>query len=120
MSYAKKDEDADQTMVKLDRTSVFQDGTIRHPLRCRTTALVDLLSSTSLQQLADLPSKMPYPPYQNHSTPLHGRKVSDKRSYISFFWHIQAVPEQRCIFTANGVFSYQRAGKYGGRCHYGH
>jgi hypothetical protein len=27
MSYMKKDEDADQTMIKLDRTSVFQDGT---------------------------------------------------------------------------------------------
>ena len=27
MSYMKKDEDADQVMIKLDRTSVFQDGT---------------------------------------------------------------------------------------------
>lgn len=27
MSYVKKDEDADQVMIKLDRTSVFQDGT---------------------------------------------------------------------------------------------
>jgi hypothetical protein len=26
MSYVKKDEDADQVMMKLDRTSVFQDG----------------------------------------------------------------------------------------------
>lgn len=26
MSYMKKDEDADQVMIKLDRTSVFQDG----------------------------------------------------------------------------------------------
>jgi coatomer protein complex subunit gamma len=26
MSYGKKDEDADQVMIKLDRTSVFQDG----------------------------------------------------------------------------------------------
>lgn len=26
MSYIKKDEDADQVMIKLDRTSVFQDG----------------------------------------------------------------------------------------------
>lgn len=28
MSYVKKDEDADQVMVKLDRTSVFQDGAL--------------------------------------------------------------------------------------------
>lgn len=28
MSYVKKDEDADQVMIKLDRTSVFQDGTL--------------------------------------------------------------------------------------------
>jgi len=27
MSYVKKDEDADQVMIKLDRTTVFQDGT---------------------------------------------------------------------------------------------
>lgn len=34
MSYMKKDEDADQVMIKLDRTSVFQDGTsICTPLR---------------------------------------------------------------------------------------
>lgn len=26
MSYMKKDEDADQVMIRLDRTSVFQDG----------------------------------------------------------------------------------------------
>jgi coatomer subunit gamma len=31
MSYAKKDEDADQLGFKLDRTSVFQDGTIYLP-----------------------------------------------------------------------------------------
>ena len=28
MSYVKKDEDADQMMMKLDRTSVFQDGVL--------------------------------------------------------------------------------------------
>lgn len=26
MSYLKKDEDADQAMIKLDRTTVFQEG----------------------------------------------------------------------------------------------
>ena len=26
MSYVKKDEDADPVMIRLDRTSVFQDG----------------------------------------------------------------------------------------------
>jgi coatomer protein complex subunit gamma len=35
MSYMKKDEDADQTMIKLDRTSVFQDGE-RRPLPNRS------------------------------------------------------------------------------------
>lgn len=33
MSYMKKDEDADQTMIKLDRTSVFQDGETPLPSR---------------------------------------------------------------------------------------
>lgn len=32
MSYMKKDEDADQVMMKLDRTSVFQDGTSNRDL----------------------------------------------------------------------------------------
>lgn len=32
MSYVKKDEDADQVMIKLDRTSVFQDGRIPQPV----------------------------------------------------------------------------------------
>lgn len=31
MSYVKKDEDADQVMIKLDRTSVFQDGAFTSP-----------------------------------------------------------------------------------------
>ncbi|KAF5865027.1 coatomer subunit gamma [Aspergillus alliaceus] len=41
MSYMKKDEDADQTMIKLDRTSVFQDARLFNtspisPRTCRT------------------------------------------------------------------------------------
>ncbi|GFF49622.1 probable coatomer subunit gamma [Aspergillus udagawae] len=41
MSYVKKDEDADQVMIKLDRTSVFQDARLFNsspisPRRCRT------------------------------------------------------------------------------------
>ncbi|PGH13431.1 hypothetical protein AJ80_06299 [Polytolypa hystricis UAMH7299] len=41
MSYMKKDEDADQTMMKLDRTQVFQDARLFNsspisPRRCRT------------------------------------------------------------------------------------
>lgn len=41
MSYVKKDEDADQVMMKLDRTSVFQDARLFNsspisPRRCRT------------------------------------------------------------------------------------
>ncbi|KAL4906620.1 hypothetical protein BDW74DRAFT_135768 [Aspergillus multicolor] len=41
MSYMKKDEDADQTMIKLDRTSVFQDARLFNsspisPRQCRT------------------------------------------------------------------------------------
>ena len=40
MSYMKKDEDADQVMIKLDRTSVFQDGILPNrffPPGARTT-----------------------------------------------------------------------------------
>lgn len=41
MSYVKKDDDADQSMIKLDRTSVFQDARLFNsshisPRRCRT------------------------------------------------------------------------------------
>ena len=37
MSYGKKDEDADQAIVKVDRTSVFQEGTLP---KCAETALL--------------------------------------------------------------------------------
>ena len=35
MSYGKKDEDADQAIVKVDRTAVFQEGIIEPKLLSR-------------------------------------------------------------------------------------
>ena len=35
MSYSKKDEDADQAIVKVDRTAVFQEGLLSRPYKER-------------------------------------------------------------------------------------
>ena len=45
MSYSKKDEDADQAIVKVDRTAVFQEGTDH--IRSSSQNLQLTLSSSS-------------------------------------------------------------------------
>lgn len=53
MSYVKKDEDADQVMMKLDRTSVFQDG---KPYLCLFKSLISYnLDLTSHQHGYSIP-----------------------------------------------------------------
>ena len=39
MSYGKKDEDADQAIVKVDRTAVFQEGNVHHLPRIITSLM---------------------------------------------------------------------------------
>ena len=49
MSYSKKDEDADQAIVKVDRTAVFQEGTYHIRSSCQIVSLIP--GSSSLVQL---------------------------------------------------------------------
>ena len=41
MSYGKRDEDADQAIVKVDRTAVFQEG-LRNPLNVNKLELISI------------------------------------------------------------------------------
>src|SRR4051812_14768908 len=101
MSYAKKDEDADQPGSKLDRTSVFQDGMAQKfpfPLPAKTltghSALVQLVSYIS--------TKMSSSPHEDCCAPFYWREIPDQRSYHSFLWHLEAFPEQGPVLTADG------------------
>lgn len=81
MAYNKKDED-DATLVKVDRTSVFQEGKDTTLLNART--MEDLTSerhySSSLQHLAGLATKMSNPVDKDCAASLHRREVSHERS----------------------------------------
>ena len=57
MSYGKKDEDADQGIVKVDRTSIYQEG--RYYTSSQCTPHADLVYSTPLQLVPDITKKMP-------------------------------------------------------------
>lgn len=138
MSYSKKDEDGDQAIFKVDRTTVFQEGTqhpegqlhkfkasvmlLLHRVLLKKLRLLTLgeMHSSPVQYIANITSKMSDTPDQNHLSPTHGREIPNVRSYLPFLWHYQAVPTSRCIVTANGLSCHQGAGKYGRGCHHGH
>lgn len=51
MSYGKKDEDSDQTVVKIDRTSVFQEGMKHQNFSQSRSTLADWPIYSSVIQL---------------------------------------------------------------------
>lgn len=55
MSYVKKDEDADPVMIRLDRTSVFQDGELIVFLGMCVCCLLTGQSCVSLQHDCSIP-----------------------------------------------------------------
>lgn len=78
MAYNKKDED-DSTVVKVDRTSVFQEGTTR-PYTSqvaigRMTTSTNMLDSTCIQHITRFTTKMSHTPDQDRTAPLHRREV---------------------------------------------
>ena len=90
MSYVKKDEDADQGMIKVDRTSVFQEGTTPN----RNIDLRKLKEcSTIVQHIPRLSPKMSNSPHQDRTPSLYWGEIPYERSHLSFFWDIQALPE---------------------------
>lgn len=119
MSYGKKDEDADQAIVKVDRTSVFQEGKIR-TVQAMVASTDCSVFSTTFQFFAYISTKMSNTPYKDCSSPFHRGGFPNERSNVSFLWYLEAVPEQGSLPTADGVLDNKRTGQYRGRCHHGH
>jgi hypothetical protein len=82
MAYMKKDEDADQAMIKLDRTTVFQEGKTGRLLPAPTDLScwldidnIDHSYSKIVQFITNLSAKMPYPPHKARRPPIHRREI---------------------------------------------
>ena len=118
MSYSKKDEDGDQAIVKVDRTAVFQEGEVYIRAHSQSVSLTQP-SSSPVQLLSYISSKMSDTPYQNCPAPLYRRDVSFERSYRSFLRHLKTLSEQRSIPPPDDVPHIQRAGKFCIGCHHG-
>ena len=118
MSYSKKDEDGDQAIVKVDRTAVFQEGEVYIRAYSQSVSLTQP-SSSPVQLLSYISSKMSDTSYQNCLAPLHRRDVSFERSYRPLLRHLKTLPEQRSIPPPDDVPHIQRAGKFGIGCHHG-
>jgi len=117
MSYAKKDEDADQLGFKLDRTSVFQDGTMpASPFPLPATTLTD--HSTVVQLVTHISAKMSNSPHEDCRASLYWREVPNHRSHHPFLCHIQTFPEQRSVVTADGLPHSERACTHCRRCYH--
>ena len=72
MSYAKKDEDAEQALLKVDRTAIYQEGAQGSidpdGLLNKFSSFIQLVPYLSLKVSSALD--------QNRSASLHGREVS--------------------------------------------
>lgn len=92
MSYNKKDED-DGAVVKVDRTSVFQEGKTR-PLQSQTYTnnllTAGCNTSSCLQYVSSQPTEMSHPTHQDCPAPLHRREVPDQRGHLPLLWHVSA------------------------------
>jgi len=110
MSYGKKDEDADQAIVKVDRTAVFQEGKAYEPIVAHQR--LTNIPSPFIQLLSHISTKMSNPPYQDSSPPLHWGELSTQRSYGSLLRHLEAIPEQGPVAPPDDVSHIQRAGKF--------
>lgn len=72
----KKDEDADQGMIKLDRTTVFQEGKLGFKQWAESTSIGVYLTisfySAIIQFVTDLAPKMSYTTHEACCSPVHG------------------------------------------------
>lgn len=121
MNYSKKDEDADGSAVKVDRTSVFQEGVLA--LTSSTTRHLPSVTDTAspgVQYVPNCASTVPDPTHQDFSLAIHGREVPHQRSDVALLRHLEAVSEQRCQSPADGLPGHQRARSDGRGCHHGH
>lgn len=76
MSYGKKDEDADQAIVKVDRTAVFQEGIVRFWRIPHTSSNGN--NSSPFQLLANIATEMPNLAYEDLFASLHWRNLPFK------------------------------------------
>lgn len=111
MSYSKKDEDANQAIVKVDRTAVFQEGTDHIRSSVQMFSLTPR-SSSPVQLLPYISKKMSNTSYQDCFAPIYWGDISLKRSYRPFFWYLEALPEQRPFSPPDDVPHIQGAGKF--------
>jgi hypothetical protein len=118
MSYVKKDEDADQMMMKLDRTTVFQDGVLLPNGKLAT--LADFLNSTVIQFVSHIAAEMSNSFNQDRCALVHRRAIPDERSHHFIFWNLEVVSKQGSFATANGLPDLERVGQYRRRCDYVH
>ena len=102
MSYSKKDEDADQAIVKVDRTAVFQEGTYHIPSPNPTVPLT-VSSSSLVQLLSNISKKMSSASYQDRLTPFYRGDIPRERSHRPFLWNLEALPEQRPFSSPDDV-----------------
>ena len=100
MSYSKKDEDADQAIVKVDRTAVFQEG---KPSPLTVPPTTDRAKSTLVQLFTHLTSKMSHTAHKDRLTPVHRGELPPKRSDGSLLRHLEALSEQRSFATTDDV-----------------
>ena len=117
MSYAKKDEDAEQAILKVDRTSVFQEG--KSGFFC-SIWLVLTRNSSAVQFLTHIAVTMSTTTRKDRITLVHRREVSHERGDLSVLRHLEALPEQGCLPSADGVPHHQGASSYSRGCHHGH
>lgn len=110
MSYSKKDEDADQAIVKVDRTAVFQEGALPETLSILLVLTKDL--SSTVQLLSYLAAKMSNIAHQNRSPPLYGGELPAQRSHRPLLRHLEAFSEQGSFSTANDVPHIQRISNF--------
>ena len=106
MSYAKKDEDAEPSGFKQDRTIVFQDGkqrnTVRHPSYSHH-------ASTIVQFIPNFTTTMSSPSYTDSHVVVERREVPYERSHNTLLQHIEIVPEQRSLLETDGLLDIERA-----------
>lgn len=119
MSYSKKDEDGDAAIMKVDRTSVFQEGAHEAPLPPSPKSHLTP-ASTIVQFLSHPTQKMSSSSHQDCPPSLHRGTISYQRSHDAFLWHLKAFPEQRCQFTTDGPSHYQGVGAFRRGYYYGH
>ena len=118
MSYSKKDEDADQAIVKVDRTAVFQEGTCHIRSSSQTISLT-LGYSSPVQLLPYISQKMSSSSHQNCFATIHRGVVPIERSYRSFLRYLEALPEQRSFSPPDDVPHIQRPSKFCVGCNHG-